>query len=130
MSLHSDGCIRDALDTIVDLGYDLVHPWQEAAGMDYTLYLEKYQHSLAILGGLCIQTTLGFGDLVHLESEIRRVFSLLKGKRFICCTTHFVQNHCSMEELSFAYDLVMKLRESGKTGVWCSGIWTPRRPGI
>ena len=112
MSLHSDGCIRDALDTIVDLGYDLVHPWQEAAGMDYTLYLEKYQHSLAILGGLCIQTTLGFGDLVHLESEIRRVFSLLKGKRFICCTTHFVQNHCSMEELSFAYDLVMKL--SGK----------------
>lgn len=109
MSLHSDGCIRDALDTIVDLGYDLVHPWQEAAGMDYDLYLEKYQNSLAILGGLCIQTTLGFGDLPRLESEIRRVFSLLKGKRFICCTTHFVQNHCSIEELSFAYDLVMKL---------------------
>lgn len=58
--------------------------------MPYSLYLEKYQSKFEILGGVCVQSTLGFGDLTCLESEIRKVFSLLKGKRWACCTTHFV----------------------------------------
>jgi len=109
LSLHSDGNIQSVLDGIVELGYDVVHPWQESAGMPYDLYLEKYSDKLAILGGICIQTTLGFGDYKHLEHEIRRVFSLLKDKPWICCTTHFVQDHCTIEELTFAFDLVVKL---------------------
>jgi len=109
LSLHSDGCIASVLDGVVELGYDVVHPWQEVAGMPYSIYLDKYQDKLAILGGMCVQSTLGFGDLPRLESEIRRVFSLLKGKRWMCCTTHFVQNHCSLEELAFAFDLAAKL---------------------
>ena len=109
VSLHSDGCIVAVADGIVELGLDLVHPWQESAGMSYDLYLDKYADRFAILGGVCIQTTLGFGDYERLESEIRRVFSLLKGRRWICCTTHFVQQHCSMEELKFAYDLITRL---------------------
>ena len=61
------------------------------------------------MGGICIQTLLGFGDYDRLEKEIRRVFGLLQGKRWICCTTHFVQDHCSLEELEFAYDRIVKL---------------------
>ena len=45
----------------------------------------------------------------ELEAEIRRVLGLLKGKRWLVCTTHFVQNHCSIEDLEFAYDLIYKL---------------------
>ena len=37
------------------------------------------------------------------------VFGLLRGKRWICCTTHFVQRHCSVEDLAFAYDLIYRL---------------------
>ena len=66
-----------------------------------------------ILGGVCIQSTLGFGKMEYLEQEIRRVFSLLKGKRWIACTTHYVQDHCSIEELKFAYDLILKLAKGG-----------------
>ncbi len=30
------------------------------------------------------------------------------------CTTHFVQDHCSMDELAFAYDVAYRLvRELG-----------------
>ena len=108
-SLHSDGCVRKVTDGIAELGLDLVHPWQESAGMDYDLYLDKYQDTFAILGGICIQTVLGVKPQDKLETEIRRVFGLLKGKRWICCTTHFVQNHCSMEDLKFAYDLIYRL---------------------
>jgi len=109
LSLHSDGNINQALDGILEVGYNAVHPWQETAGMSYDVYLEKYSDKFAILGGICVQSTLGFGDYARLESEIRRVFDLLKHKRWICCTTHFVQDHCSFEELEFAYDLIYKL---------------------
>ncbi len=108
-SLHSDGCIVKVTDGIEKLGLDVVHPWQESAGMSYDLYLDKYQDKFAILGGICIQTMLGLVDQETLEKEIRRVFGLLRGKRWICCTTHFVQNHCSIEDLAFAYDLIYKL---------------------
>ena len=75
-SLHSDGCIVPALKSIEALGYDFIHPWQENAGMPYSLYLDQYQDKFGILGGLCVQSTLGFNDYEHLEKEIRRVFSV------------------------------------------------------
>lgn len=109
VSLHSDGCITPVLEGVRELGYDLLHPWQESAGMSYGLYLDNYRNDFAIMGGLCIQTLLGFGDYGRLEREIRRVFGLLKGARWICCTTHYVQEHCTLDELKFAYDLVVKL---------------------
>ena len=108
-SLHSDGCIAKVTDGVVELGLDLLHPWQESAGMSYDLYLEKYQDKFALLGGICIQTALGILGREELAKEIRRVFGLLRGKRWICCTTHFVQSHCSIEDLAFAYDLIYKL---------------------
>ncbi len=108
-SLHSDGCIAKVADGIVDIGLDLVHPWQESAGMSYDLYLDKYQDKFAILGGICVQSTLGIAGRDKLESEIRRVFGKLRGKRWICCTTHFVQNHCTIADLGFAYDLIYRL---------------------
>ena len=77
--------------------------------MDYDLYLSKYQDQFAILGGVCIQTALGILPREKLEQEIRRVFSTLRGKRWICCTTHYVQNHCTIEDLRFAYDLIYQL---------------------
>lgn len=109
ISLHSDGCVKAVTDDLAELGIDMIHPWQESAGMSYDMYLEKYADKFAILGGVCVQTALGLVSQEKLESEIRRVFGLLKGKRWICCTTHFVQNHCSMDDLKFAFDLIYKL---------------------
>jgi uroporphyrinogen decarboxylase len=97
------------LPELSDLGFDILHPWQESAGMSYDTYLSKYSDDFGIMGGLCVQSTLGFGDYDNLRSEIERVFSLLKGRRWLFCTTHFVQDHCSIDELVYAYDLVVKL---------------------
>ncbi len=108
-SLHSDGCIRKVLDGVRDIGFDVIHPWQENADMPLDLYLNNYSNDFAIMGGVCVQSALGIMNSVELEKEIRRIFSLLKGKRWICCTSHFVQNHCSVEELTFAYELIYKL---------------------
>lgn len=108
-SLHSDGCIAKVTDGIVRLGLDCIHPWQESAGMSYDAYLAHYADRFAILGGVCVQSAIGILPREELEAEIRRVFGKLRGKRWICCTTHFVQNHCSIEDLTFAYDLIYRL---------------------
>ena len=109
VSLHSDGCIGKVCDELAELGIDVLHPWQESAGMSYDLYLSQYADRFAILGGVCVQTALGILPRERLEEEIRRVFALLRGKRWICCTTHFVQKHCSIDDLTFAYDLIYRL---------------------
>jgi uroporphyrinogen decarboxylase len=109
VSLHSDGCVKKVCDELASLGLDVLHPWQESAGMSYDLYLERYADRFAILGGICIQTALGLMPREQLEEEIRRVFRILRGRRWICCTTHFVQAHCSIEDLTFAYDLIYRL---------------------
>ena len=77
--------------------------------MSYDTYLEKYADQFAILGGICVQYAIGLMSRDELEAEIRRVFGKLRGKRWLVCTTHFVQNHCSIEDLEFAYDLIYKL---------------------
>lgn len=115
LSLHTDGNVTQVLDGIVELGYDVVHPYQESAGMDYGLYLQQYRSDFVIMGGLDIQTTLGRGEFERLEREIRRVVELFRDGGMLLCTTHFVQDHCTIEELAFAYDLVSDLvrREPG-----------------
>jgi uroporphyrinogen decarboxylase len=108
LSLHSDGNVMSVLDGIVDLGYDVVHPFQESAGMDYQAYLQNYADRFSIMGGLDIQTTLGFGKLDFLTTEIDRILTLFSNKRLLLCTTHYVQAHCSIEELTVAYEHIRK----------------------
>ncbi|MBQ1955193.1 MAG: hypothetical protein II350_05590 [Clostridia bacterium] len=107
--LHSDGCILSVADGIAELGIDMVHPWQENAGMGYDIYLAKYADKFGIHGGICVQSAIGILPREELEAEIRRVFSVLRGKRWVCNTSHYVQNHCTMEDLIFAFDLIYKL---------------------
>lgn len=104
VSLHSDGNINAVMDGIVKLGYDVVHPWQESAGMDLYLFHARHRQEFAVMGGLDVQTTLGFGRIDALKREIERVIGLFAQGGGILCTTHFVQKHCSLEELKLAFD--------------------------
>ena len=107
-SLHSDGDINEALDGVVEIGYDVVHPYQESAGMNYEKYLAGYSGKFAIMGGIDIQRDLGFGDPDRAIGEIDRVLELCRDRGLILCTTHFVQNHCSIDELVAVFDHIVK----------------------
>ena len=113
-SLHSDGCIKKVLKGVRDIGFDVLHPWQENADMPLELYLNNYSNDFALMGGICVQSALGIMKKDELSREIRRVFSLLKGKRWICCTSHFVQKHCLAEDLIYAYELIYKLARENR----------------
>jgi len=109
LSLHSDGNVTQVLDGIVELGYNVLHPYQVSAGMDYALYFKEYQRQFTIMGGLDVQTTIGFGNLDRLKTEIEQVMHMFRERGLLFCTSHFVQDHCTIEELTFACDLVHDL---------------------
>lgn len=109
VSLHTDGNNMSVLDGIAELGYDVVHPFQESAGMDYQVYKSNYADRFVIMGGLDVQTTIGFGKLDVLKSEIERVLTLFADGGLLFCTTHFIQDHCSIDELTYAFDLIYNL---------------------
>ena len=109
LSLHSDGNINSVIDGIIKLGYQVVHPWQESAGMSLAHFKQHYRDQFTVMGGLDVQTTIGFGKLDFLKSEIERVIGLFQDGGLIFCTSHFIQEHCSMQELVTAFDLVYDL---------------------
>jgi len=115
LSLHSDGNVTQVLDGIMELGYNVLHPYQVSAGMDYGLYFEKYADRLTLMGGLDVQTTIGFGDLDRLRSDIELIIQSFADRGLLLCTSHFVQDHCSIEELTFAYDLIHDLVRGSST---------------
>jgi uroporphyrinogen decarboxylase len=109
VSLHSDGNVNPVIDGILDLGFDVVHPWQESAGMSLHDYRDRHWGSFVVMGGLDVQTTIGFGKLDHLRAEIERVMRLFADGGLLFCTTHYVQHHCSIEELRVAFDTAYEL---------------------
>jgi len=109
LSLHSDGNISQVIDGVIKLGYQVVHPWQESAGMDLLDFKRRYRDVFTVMGGLDVQTTLGFGKLKFLADEIKRVLTMFADGGLLYCTSHFVQAHCSMDELKFAMDTVREI---------------------
>ena len=100
-------CIELLLERIY---YDVMHPFQESAGMSLTQFKESYRDKFTVLGGLDVQTTLGFKKLDFLEKETKRILTQFKDGGLIYCTTHAVQDHCTVDELLYAYELINELR--------------------
>lgn len=109
LSLHCDGNFSSVIDGVIDLGYQVVHPYQESAGMDLQEYRTKYMDSFVVMGGLDVQTTIGFGKLDFLKSEIERILRMFSDGGLLFCTSHFVQEHCTIDELTFAFDTIYEI---------------------
>ncbi|MFW6303823.1 MAG: hypothetical protein ACOC2L_04305, partial [Candidatus Sumerlaeota bacterium] len=60
----------------------------------------------SIMGGLDVQTMIGFGKIDFLKSEIDRVIGTFKDGGLLYCTSHFIQDHCTMDELKIAFDTI------------------------
>jgi len=108
-SLHSDGCVSQVLDGIAKIGFDVVHPFQESANMDLAVFKRDYMDKFTVMGGLDVQTTIGFGNYDFLKSEIERIVGMFRDGGLIFCTSHSIQPHCTIEEFVFAYDLIYDL---------------------
>ena len=52
VNLHSDGYIMQIMDDLLDMGYDMLHPLQESAGMDPETIKAQYGDQFVLYGSL------------------------------------------------------------------------------
>ncbi len=109
LSLHCDGNFLSVLDGVKELGYDVVHPWQESAGMSLSEFHARHRGQLTVMGGLDVQTTIGFGRHDELVANIEEVLGQFTDGHLLYCTSHFVQDHCTIEELTLAFDTIYRV---------------------
>lgn len=65
--LHTDGYILNAMDRIVEVGFNGIHSLQPSAGMDILTVKEKYGDKLCLVGNIDLDYVMSFGS----EDEVR-----------------------------------------------------------
>ncbi len=110
VNLHSDGYIMQIMDDVVELGFSMMHPVQESAGMDPQTIKAQYGDKLVIYGSLDVVDGLLAYDGEDLERYISGRFDIYApGGGFIFNTGHFVQPDIPPERLVRAYTLANEL---------------------
>ena len=112
VNLHSDGYIMQIIDDLIEMGYSMMHPVQESAGMDPKQIKENYGDKLVVYGSLDIIDGLLAYDGDKLDQYITDRFKIYApGGGFIFNTGHFVQPDIPPQRLIRAYTLANALAE-------------------
>ncbi len=110
VNLHSDGYILNIMDDLIEMGYNMLHPVQESAGMEPQLIKEKYGDKLVVYGSLDVVDGLYKYEGEALDDYITKRFEIYApGGGFIFNTGHFVQPDIPPERLIRAYTLANEL---------------------
>ena len=102
---HSCGDITEALDYIVDIGFDLLNPMEVKAGCDLQAYARKFKDKLVFWGGLDVRI-LEEGDPATIKKEVTALLGNMKdiGARYIFATDHSVSTQVSLDSFRCAVD--------------------------
>ncbi len=112
VNLHSDGHIMDIMDDLVDIGYNILHPLQESAGMDPRTMKAQYGDKFTIYGSLDVIDGLLAYEGKALERYITERFEIYApGGGFIFNTGHFVQPDIPPQRLIHAYTVANELAQ-------------------
>jgi uroporphyrinogen decarboxylase len=110
--LHSDGYIMDIMDDLVEMGYTMLHPVQESAGMNPQDIKTRYGSKLVVYGSLDTVDGLYLFDGEALDAYITQRFQVYApGGGYIFTTGHFVQPDIPVKRLIRAYRLANSLAE-------------------
>ncbi len=112
VNLHSDGYIMQIMDDLMDIGYNMMHPLQESAGMDPQTIKNDYGEKIVLYGSLDVIDGLLAYEGEVLEQYITDRFSIYgPGGGFIFNTGHFVQADIPPQRLIEAYRVVNRLAQ-------------------
>jgi uroporphyrinogen decarboxylase len=110
VNLHSDGYILNIMDDLIEIGYNMMHPVQESAGMDPQHIKATYGDKIVIYGSLDVVDGLYGRDGEALDQYITERFAIYgPGGGFIFNTGHFVQPDIPPQRLLRAYTLANEL---------------------
>jgi len=106
---HSDGSVTEAVPGLVEMGIDCLQACQfSAENMDPVFLKESYGGRLCFEGGVSVQTTLPFGRVEDVESEVReRVRVLAQDGGYISGPSHAIQADTPPENIVAMFDTAL-----------------------
>lgn len=107
---HSDGCLYDVVDDLIECGVNALHPIEPKA-MDIGLLKRKYRGRLCLVGNIDMAYTLTLGTPAEVEAEVRqRIKDCAPGGGYCLasgggCITEYVpiENYNMMREACLRY---------------------------
>jgi len=107
---HSCGSVRSILPFLLEDGMDILEPVQTtASGMEFSSLVRDFP-GLCFHGGVSTQTTLPFGSLKDVRSEVQSLVRLTRGKTgyILCGSQEFIKdiplgNILTMYEVNLRY---------------------------
>lgn len=110
---HSCGAIEPLLDTLIDLGFDIINPVQiNAKGMEPRLLKEKYGERVTYWGGgVDTQKVLPFGTKEQIEKHVRELCTVFgKSGGFVFNAVHNLQANVPFQNIIALMDTVKSIR--------------------
>jgi uroporphyrinogen decarboxylase len=103
VNLHSDGYILNIMDELVEMGYSMMHPVQESAGMDPQHIKEKYGDKLVVYGSLDVVDSFTSTRAKRWTTTLPNVLRFTRPGSFIFQYRPLCPAGCSRERLIHAY---------------------------
>ncbi len=109
---HSDGSILPVIEDLIGMGLDILDPIQpKAAGMDPEFLKKQYGDRLSFHGGVDIQELLPFGTPAQIETEVKRLISVLgRNGGYIVSAAHGIQPDTPVENVLTLFRTVTDYR--------------------
>lgn len=104
--LHSCGYIEQALDLIVDVGFDGLNPMEVKAGCDPLRFAKKYKDKLVFVGGFD-ERILESGDRSAIKKGILDLVEGMKklGARYVFASDHSISTSVNYNDFLYAIEV-------------------------
>lgn len=101
--LHTDGYIYDALDKIVECGFDGLQSIQPSAGMDIGRVKELVGDKLCLIGNVDLNHLLPFGTPEEVDAEVKKLVSIAGPEGFVLSTCNIITDAVPVENAKAMY---------------------------
>jgi len=111
---HCCGAIVPLLDTLIDVGFDIINPVQiNAEGMDPQFLKDTYGSRIAFWGGgIDTQKTLQLGTPEQVKAQVRQLCDIFgKGGGFVFNSIHNIQANVPTDNLIALMDTICEIRK-------------------
>jgi len=106
--LHSCGCVKGLIPSLIDSGFDCLQPLEAKAGMDVKAIKAEYGDRIALFGGINVLLMEDPDDSI-IEREIREKFTAgMPGGGYLYHSDHSIPKDVSFRKYQFVMDCVKK----------------------
>lgn len=106
--LHSCGCVKGLIPSLIEAGFDCLQPLEVKAGMDLKELKSAYGDQIALFGGINVLLMEAQDDSL-IEKEIREKFEVAKpGGGYLYHSDHSIPKDVSFRKYRFVMDCVRK----------------------